>query len=672
MPLPSAEAPPRLLRFGNFEVELQGGELRKKGLRIKLQDQPLQILKVLLEHPGELVSREELRQRLWHPDTFVDFDHSLNTAMMRLREVLGDSSENPRFIETVPRRGYRFIAPVHDIPKETPAAHPANEASVTSPSDPATIPPRVDEETAPKAMVQAHPAPPSLVHPARQVSLSRALLSGMGALTLLALVAATAFHYRERLGFTPSQPPHIASLVVLPMENLSGDANQDYFADGMTDELIASLARISSLRVISHTTSMEYKGKHESIEKIAHDLNVDAVVEGTVLRSGDRVRITAELVQVSTDRHLWADTYESPLGDILALQNQVASAIVSQISIKLTPQDKERLAANHPVNSGAYEDYLKGRYYWGKRSEEALDKAIQYFQSATEKDPQYALAYAGLADCYGIIGAAIVGTVPTSQVAPKAEAAATKAVELDPALAETQTALATVQFNYNWNWAAAEAGFRRAIQLNPSYATAHQRYSLYLMAMGRTQESLDEMSRARSLDPLSLSMNFSLGWRLYMARRYDEAIVQLRNTIEMDPTYLLAHIVLGQCYEQKGQYPEAIAELQKAASMSPGNPPVIAALGHAYAVAGRRTEALKLLDQLTAQPLRQYVSPFYIALLYTGLGDHGQAIAWLGKAFADRSNNMIFLNVNPQFDSLRSEPGLQNLLHRIGLQTAVK
>lgn len=490
---------------------------------------------------------------------------------------------------------------------------------------------------------------------------------------MLALVAAVTYpRFRDRLGFTRTSAQGIESIAVLPMENLSGDRNQDYFADGMTDELIASLARISSLRVISRTTAMEYKGTHQSLEQIAHDLNVDAVVEGTVLRAGNRVRITAELVQVSTDRHLWADTYESPIGDVLALQNQVASAIVSQIRIKLTPEDKQHLAATRSVNPEAYEDYLKGRYYWGKRSEDALDKAIQYFQSATEKDPQYALAYAGLADCYGILGAAIVGTVSTGEVAPKAEAAATKAVGLNPALAETQTALATTEFNYNWNWAAAEAGFRRAIQLNPSYATAHQRYSLYLIAMGRTKESLAEMNRARALDPLSLSVNFSLGWRLYMAGQYDLAIPQLVNTLEMDPTYLLAHIILGQCYEQKGQYREAIAELQKAAAMSPDSPPVIAALGHAYAVSGKRAEALKSLDQLRSESPHRYVSPFYMALIYAGLGDREQAMKWLRGAYADRSNNMIFLNVVPQFQSLRSESGFQNLLQRIGLQTGGK
>jgi TolB-like protein/DNA-binding winged helix-turn-helix (wHTH) protein len=667
MESPSTQTLPRVVRFGLFEVDLDASELRRKGLRLKLQDQPLNLLKVLLEHPGVLITRDELRQRLWKPDTFVDFDHSLNTAMMRLREVLGDSSENPMFIETVPRKGYRFIAPIHDVERE----RPSELAKYSSSLNHASVEPELVAPNTERDLRLPLSAPEFPIHPVRQVSLTRAVVAGCIAVLVVLGAIAAFVQFRARLGLGGPEAGQITSIVVLPMENLSGDAEQDYFADGMTDELIASLARISSLRVISRTTAMEYKGTHESLEKIAHDLHADAVVEGTVLRSGDRVRITAELVQVSTDRHLWADTYESPLGDILALQNQVASAIVSQIRIKLTPQDKKHLAASRVVNSEAFEDYLKGRYYWGKRSEDGLSKAIQYFQAATEKDPHYALAYAGLADCYGILGAAIVGTIPTSEVAPKAEAAAIRAVELDPMLAETQTALATVQFNYDWNWLAAETGFRRAIQLNPSYATAHQRYSLYLIAMGRTEESLAEMNRARSLDPLSLSMNVSLGWRLYMARRYDEAIAQLHDTIEMDPTYLLAHIVLGQCYEQKGEFAKAIAEFQKAAALSPDSPPVVAALAHAYAIGGSRPEALKLVGELKAQSAHRYVSPFYMALTYTGLGDREQALKWLEVAHDDRSNNMIFLGVAPEFDSLRSDPQFQSLLRRMGLARSV-
>lgn len=652
MTVASERARTKIIRFGLFEVDLESNELRKKGLRLKLQEQPLHLLCILLEQPGTLVTREVLRRRLWNADVFVEFDHSLNTAMMRLREVLGDSSDNPLYIETVPRKGYRFIAPVHEQEAESEQAELRDAAGQGTTKQQGT-----PESSASLSVVDAAKTKGSLNFRGFWV------VAGV-ALIFLAVLLVT---LRGRLESGNAEPKQISSIVVLPMENLSGDSNQDYFADGMTDQLIASLARISSLRVISRTTAMEYKGSHESLEKIAKDLHVDAVVEGTVLRAGDRVRITAEFVQVSTDRHLWAETYESPMGDIIALQNQVASAIVTQIRVKLTPQDREALKGTHGVNPEAFEDYLKGRYYWGKRSEDGLDKAIQYFQSATERDPQYALAYAGLADCYGILGAAIVGTVPTSEVASKAEAAARRAVELDPTLAETQTALATVEFNDNWNWIAAEAGFRRAIQLNPNYATAHQRYSLYLMAMGRTDESLAEMNRARSLDPLSLSVSFSLGWRLYMARQYDQAIVQLLNTTEMDPSYLLAHIVLGQSYEQEGKYQQAIAELRKAAVISPDSPPVLAALGHVYAASGKRVEALHLLDELKAQATHRYVSPFYLAIVSMGLGDHDQADAQLEQGLEDRSNNMIFLNVLPQFDQLQADPRFQRIKHRMAL-----
>jgi TolB-like protein/DNA-binding winged helix-turn-helix (wHTH) protein/Tfp pilus assembly protein PilF len=654
------ETPFRIVRFGLFEVDLEACELRKKGVRIKLQDQPLHILRVLIERPGEIVSREELRHRLWQPDTFVDFDHSLNTAMMRLREVLGDSSENPRFIETVPRKGYRFVAPVHQIRPEIPA-----DFAGTQEVNQATLPPGTGSKDLYQIAVDDTTAPTTWVKKNYQISLFHALSIVVILVLLTAIVSSIFFRLRPDsiFSYAPSKP--ITSLVVLPMENLSGDKSQEYFADGMTDELIASLARISSIRVLSRTTAMEYKDSHESLGKIARDLGVDAVVEGTVLRSGDRVRITAELIQVSTDRHLWADTYESPLDDVLTLQNRVASAIVEQIRIQLTSQDKTRLASRRLVKPEAYEDFLKGLFYWNKRSREDLLKAIDYFQLAIAKDPQYALAYAGLADCYGILGAAIVGTVPTIEVAPKAEAAAMKAVELDDSLAETQTALATVQFNYKWDWKAAERGFRRAIELNPNYATAHQRYSLYLTAMGRRSESLLEMERARSLDPLSVSMNFSLGWRLYMAREYDRAIVQLNDAIEMDPSFVLPHIVLGQTYEQKEDYANAIAELEKTAIMSHRSPPVIAALGHVYAVAGRINEAHKILEELQSESGTGYVSPFYVALVYAGLKDESRTMEWLEKAYADRSNSMVFANVDPRFDNLRSNQRFQHLLERM-------
>ena len=652
--------PANSVRFGVFEFDLRSGELRKHGIRIKLQEQPCQILALLLEHRGEMVSRDELQRRLWPSDTFVDFDHSLNTAVMRLREALTDSSENPRFIETLPRRGYRFVAPV-DV-----SWAPANETAsaqtgeiTTSPSvlakDGSMLPPLLPVLSATPSNRSDRVQRP-VVLSATMVLIGIVLAGALGARYL-----------RESAAVNPP-PEQITSLVVLPLENLSADKDQAYFADGMTDELIAHLAKIRSLRVISRTSSMEYKGTHKPLSQIARDLNVDAVVEGTVVRSGDRVRITAELVQVATDRHLWAETYESQLGDILALQSHVASAIVNEIRIKLTPEDQQRLASSRPVSTESYENYLKGRYYWNKRSQEGLTKAINYFQVAIEKDPQYALAYAGLADCYSIIGSAIVGTVSTAEVAPKARTAALKSLELDNTLAEAHTSLATVRFNYDWDWNAAASGFRRAVELNPSYATAYQRNSLYLMSMGRITESIAEMNRAHDLDPLSTSMNFSLGWRLYMAREYDQAIEQLRNTIDMDPDFVLPHLVLGQAYEQKKAYDQAITELRRAAEISQNSPPTLAALARTYAVSGRTAEARKLLDQLMEQSKKQYVSPFYVAIVYAGLGESDQALDWLEKAYKDRSNAIVFAKVDPQLDTLRTTPRFQSLLHRLAFQ----
>src|SRR6266436_8323819 len=546
------------LRFGAYEFDLRSGELRKHGIRIKLQEQPSQILATLLEHRGEMVTREQLQHRL------------------------------------------RLVT----------------------------------------------------------VTLS---------ICAIVLAGAFAFRYLKRFSLATAPSGQLTSLVVLPFENLSADKDQAYFADGMTDELIAHLAKIRSLRVISRTSSMEYKGTHKTLSQIARDLNVDALVEGTVLRSGDRVRITAELVQVATDRHLWAETYESQLGDILALQSHVASAIVNEIRVKLSPEDQVRLATVRPVSTQSYENYLKGRYYWNKRSEEGLIKAIDYFQLAIKQDPNYALAYAGLADCYSIIGSAIVGTVPTADVAPKARAAALRSLELDNTLAEAHTSLATVRFNYDWDWNAAASEFRRALELNPSYATAYQRNSLYLMSMGRTSESLAEMNRAHDLDPLSISTNFSLGWRLYMAREYDQAIEQLRNTIDMDPDFILPHLVLGQAYEQKKAYDQAITELRRAADISQNSPPVLAALARAYAVSGRTTEARNLLDQLMQQSRKQYVSPFYVAIVYAGLGENDKAMDWLEKAYGDHSNAIVFLKVDPELDTLRSRPRFHELQRRLRL-----
>src|SRR3981189_3505079 len=643
----------RIVRFGIFEVDLNALELRKHGLRLKLSEQPFQILVMLLGRPGEIITRDELRNRLWQTDTFVDFDHGLNNAVMRLRDVLGDSSDNPRFVETIPRRGYRFLAHV-DESFPAPVARGSTDAGTNQ----IVVPAAAGQPPSPAVL------PAGNRQTVKKRRIERAILAGLGAAALITVaVAARYFAMRNtNIGLGVKQS---TSLVVLPLENLSGDQEQDYFADGMTDELIANLAKIRSLRVISRSTAMAYKHTRKPLSEIANELHVDAVVEGTVLRVDNRVRITAELVQVSTDHHLWAETYESQIGDVLALQNRVSSAIVNEIRINLSPQDRERLARNPAIAPEAYENYLKGRFYWNKRTDENLNKAIAYFSQATAQDSHYALAYAGLSDCYSIVGATIFGTMPVSEAAPKAREAARRALEIDPTLAEAETPRATLKFNYDWDWSGAEGGFQHAIQLNPSYATAYQRYSLFLIAMGRFQDGFSQINQARELDPLSISINFSLGWRLYLARQYDRAIVQLRNTLEMDPSYELPHLVLGQAYEEKGAFDLAISELQKALELSHGTPLMVSALAPAYARAGNKQEAEKLLAQLERDAKTKYVSPYYFAVVYLGLGDDAQAMNWLEKAFADRSNGLVFMRVEPELDHLRSNPRFLTLQQRL-------
>jgi TolB-like protein/DNA-binding winged helix-turn-helix (wHTH) protein/tetratricopeptide (TPR) repeat protein len=655
-----AAHPAKFIRFGVFEIDLRAAELRKQGRRIKLQEQPFQILVLLLDHRGGVVSRDDLRHRLWPADTFVDFDHSLNTAVMRLREALGDSPENPRFIQTIPKRGYRFIAAFDEV--VVPALENRGRDHVEAPGVENTP---VIVSMTPIDAVQATPVE---ALQKRSPNTRRIIkLAGMVAASAVLILGLTGY-YIHGVNASRAKSQQITSLVVLPLENVSGDKDQDYFADGMTDELIAHLAKISSLRVISRTTAMAYRDSRKPLSEIARELHVDGVVEGTILRSGNRVRITAELIQVSTDHHLWAESYESPVGDILTLQSQVTSAIVSEISVKLTPEDQKRLTSSaRPVSPEAYEDYLKGRYYWNKRSEEGISRAAAYFEAATQKDPTYALGYAGLADCYSLVGSTIVGTMPSAEAGPKAKAAALKALEIDSSLGEAETSLASVRFNYDWDWPAAASGFQRAIKLNPSYATAYQRYSLYLIAMGRSRESVEQINLAHQLDPLSLSISFSYGWRLYMAHRYDQAIEQLRNTLEMDPNFALAHLVLGETFEQKGDYKQAIDQLQKATALSPNSPLMVAGLGHAFAIARRTSEARAVLNQLAEQSKKQYVAPFYIALVYAGLSENEKAMDWLETAYEDRSNGLVFLKVDPELDTLRLDPRFKELQRKMNL-----
>ncbi len=460
----------------------------------------------------------------------------------------------------------------------------------------------------------------------------------------------------------------IDSIAVLPLENLSADPAEEYFADGMTDALISNLAKIGGLNVISRTSVMPYKDTDKSLPEIAQELNVDAIVEGSVLRADDRVRITAQLIEASTDRHLWADSYDRSLNDVLALQSEVAQTIVQEIKLKLTPQEQVRLSSARQVNPEAFEAYLKGRYFLDKHSEDGLRKSIRYFEEAIEKDPTYASAYAGLAETYMTFGAPGIETLPPEEIMPKARAAAMKALKLDDLLAEAHAVLGYVKLTYDWDWIGAEREFKRAIELNPSYALAHFYYSLFFTIMGRHEEAITATKRALELDPLSLSINVVLGNQFFHARQYDQAIEHHIKTLEMNPNNWHSHWSLGIAYAQKGMFKKAIAEYEKAVTFSERNTFVLSMFGYTYSFAGRKDDAMKILDEVMKQSKQRYVSPFAIALIHTGLGNKEQALQWLEKAYQERSSAMAWLGVSPMLDSLRSAPQFAELLKKMRLE----
>jgi TolB-like protein/DNA-binding winged helix-turn-helix (wHTH) protein/Tfp pilus assembly protein PilF len=645
---------PRTIRFGVFELDVRSGELRKQGRKVRLEGQPVQILICLLENPGEMVTREELRKRLWPADTFVNFEYGLNAAVKRLRQALNDSAGNPRFVETLPRRGYRFLAPVQTVNggevapqlNTAPHAEAAPEpAEISEAEDQTDAEDQVDLSK--RTLVFERRMPPSWKR--------------YGVAVLLVVGIFTVWMLRPK----NSRSPLIRSLAVLPLENLSHDPSQDYFADGMTDELITELGQISELRVISRTSVMTYKGARKSLPQIAQELNVDAVIEGSVLRSGDQVRITAQLIQASADKHLWAQSYQGDVRQTLALQRQVARAIAEEIQIELTPRERDVLKSVKTVNPEAYEAYLKGRYFWNKRTADGLQEAIRYFNQAIEKDPSYAQAYAGVADSYALAGDWQYGVLAPKDAYPRAEAAATKAIALDSTLGEARISLAWCLDGFDWNWDSAGKEFTRGIELSPGYATGHHWYGWHLATLGRHVEAIAELEKAVSFDPLSLIIGADLAEEFLIAHRYDEAIKQARKTIDMDPFFALTHYVLGEAFVQKHMYKEAIAELQKATELSEGSTAFTANLAYAYAVSGSRNEALQILNDLRNRSQKGFSNAPEIALVYVGLDQKDQAMAWLEKAYAGRFNPGVLMR--PAFDPLRSDPRFQELLHRIGL-----
>jgi TolB-like protein/DNA-binding winged helix-turn-helix (wHTH) protein/Flp pilus assembly protein TadD len=639
------------MRFDAFEVDMRAGEVRKHGIRLKLHRQPFQVLSLLLEHPGDVVTREELRQKLWPGDTFVDFDTGLNSAVKKLRDALCDSAEEPRYIETLPRRGYRFIAQVQNGDSSTPVAPVESLAVIPLRPNP--------NETGLRAE-----GPADREVGVRPTGTARARLwPVLGCVAALALMAVTSVVLWSHTGHTSQTK--IRSLAVLPLNNLSGDSSQEYLADEMTEELCGRLARIHDLRVISRTSAMRFKGTKLSVPEIAKTLGVDAVVEGSVIRQGSRIRVHAQLIRASTDEHLWSDEYDGELGDVLALESEVAQSIARRVEVKVTGEERARLIAAHHVSPEVYESYLKAENEFSKSGSQAgLEQSIAYFEETIAKDPNFAPPYVGLAKAYERLGS-VLGGAPPKETHPKMMTAARKAIELDPDLAEPHVLLAEV-YQKQWQWSDAEAEFKRALELNSNDAGAHVGYAKWLLCQGRTDEALAWVQRARELDPLGGAgitplgaVAITNGFILFYARRYDEAIRELRND---DPN----HWYLGLALIANGQPDEAITVLEKA--LGPNrNPAVMSVLVRAYAHAGRRREALRLVDELKRRQQTSYVAAAPFVNAYLGLGDNEQALAWLERAYQEQSNMLQLIKVHPYFDPLRGDPRFVDLVHRVGL-----
>ena len=626
-----------VVRFGTYEISLHSGELRKSGVRIRVQQQPLRLLEILLEHPGEVVTREELRSRIWPNESFGDFDQAVNVAIAKLRVALGDSADNPRYIETLPRRGYRFIAGVDVVNRPTNKLELLPEVGSSEAEERTQI--EVKAKAAPKHLLWKH---------------AWKTLGAAIALVLLVLMVSI-FFWRSRppADTLPSSP--IRSLAVLPLENLSSDS-QDYFADGMTDELITDLAQISALRVISRTSVMPYKGVRKPLPQIARELNVDAVVEGTVLRSDKQVRITAQLIRAPADKHLWAESYEGDLRDTLALQKKVARAIAEQIRIKVTPQEETVLQNVKVVNPEAYENYLKGRYFWNKRTADGLTKATYYFNQAIESDPTYPLPYTGLADIYQV-----------SDRPQLAREEVQKALDLDDQLAEAHNSLARILYLFDRDWEGADKEFERAVELNHNYAPAHHWYSMYLALKGRNEQALAEAEKAYELDPLSAVVGANLAKILQEAGQSDKAIEQAKKTLDLEPDSAVTHAVLGLAYQDKRMYSEAIAEYKRALQLGGSPAEIRGLLGNAYAVSGNRTDAEKMIAELKSLWPEHTRAALDLAVVFSGLGDKENALYWLEKAQEMHVSDLIGIGKDSHFLELRSDRRFQALVQRVGV-----
>jgi len=638
-------------RFGTFEINLESEELRKNGMHLRLSGQPFQVLAFLIERAGDVVTREELHSKLWSADTFVDFDHGLNNAVARIREVLDDSPDSPRYVQTIPRRGYRFIAPVTNVHSARIAGSAADSTIAASQTmlGPAALGRRPGSE--------------------RRFVFTRPMAWLVGAVVIAVLVISFATY---RASVRSAGQSAVKSLAVLPLKNLSGDPTQEYFADGMTEALITELGKINGPRVISRQSVMQYKGSKKSLAEIARELNVDAVLEGAVARSEDRVRVTVHLAQASPERQLWAHEYDRNTRDVLSVEDDIARGVADEIQVELTSQERARLSRARSVNPAAYADYLRGRSVLAgglgslskvasKReyTDQVIQTAIAYFKSSIDKDPAYAQAYAGLADAHIQLGNPVWGGHSPKETLSDAKEAATAALNLDPSLPEAHFSLAQT-LQYDWNWPEAEKEYKLAVKLNPNYVNAHLEYGRFAQALGRNDEALVHMHYADELDPLNIGVKETEAWVTYASRQYDLALKQFESLGDEGG---LMHV-----YREKGMYPEAIAADKMWIATHPSQsqgPYALAVLASIYGLQGRNDEAEVLIKELKETARHRYVSGFFFAEAYVGLGQRDQAIIWLERAYEEHDEWMVFANCYPGLDPLRSEPRFQVLMRRM-------
>ena len=646
-PNAASRGTPQLYEFGPFRLDPAERKLLRGNQIVPLTPKAFDTLLLLVRNSGHLLEKDEFISTLW-PDTVVE-EGSVSNNIFVLRKALG---EDPAFIETVPRRGYRFVGAVRQFPRPRPAhlenvpedqLQPATEAPVGGQSPATTL-----------AIAGLPP---------KSQPLWRSGALRIAAIVLLASLAAAGWFYMRagRGGET------IDSVAVLPFVNGSTDPNMEYLSDGITESLINSLSQLPHLKVMSRDSAFRYKGKETNVEAVGKDLGVRAVFKGRVTQNGDSLAISAELIDARDSSHIWGQQYERKLADLDALREELAGEMVSALRMRLTDAEEKRLTKSYTANPEAYQDYLKGRYWWNKGTEEGFDKGIDFFQQAIAKDSTYSQAYSGMADCYSSL--AEFGIISAREGYLRAKDAALKAVELDDTLAEAHTSLALIKTSYDWDWSGADKEFQRAIALNPSHADAHRLRAAALWQMGRLDEAIAETKLTLELDPLSLGDNAALGQEFFLAREYDRAIEQERKVLELDPNFIDAYYFRGLAYLKKSMYKEGMAEFEKGVAISPVNTEALTGLGYGYAVTGRRAEAQKVLDQLKELSKHEYVSAVWRAKIYAGLEEKDKAFEWLEEAYEDRSIVSVgFIKTNPMFDPLRSDPRYTDLLRRTNLQ----